>query len=153
MTAKQKANRERFKAAINEAAKIRAKNPKLTQAEAVKKAWAIIYSKKRAGKVGAVKKSAKKSTRKSECHKDTHSHNVRISVVSGDLKNSMTVLKFYEKLSTEISQRQSTLQSVQLRKKELVQRNGLRWFNTWVKDAKKVITAQKKLLTQVKKQM
>jgi hypothetical protein len=47
MTAKQKANRERFKAAIKEAAKIRAKNPKLTQAEAVKKAWAIIYTKKR----------------------------------------------------------------------------------------------------------
>lgn len=43
MTAKQRANRERFKKAIAEAAKIRAKNPKLTQAEAVKKAWATIY--------------------------------------------------------------------------------------------------------------
>jgi hypothetical protein len=54
MTAKQKANRERFKAAIAEAKKIRAKNPKLTQAEAVKKAWAIIYSKKsKAVAVGA----------------------------------------------------------------------------------------------------
>lgn len=55
MTAKQKANRERFKSAIAEAAKIRAKNPKLTQAEAVKKAWAIIYTnKKPAKKVGAL---------------------------------------------------------------------------------------------------
>lgn len=52
MTAKQKLNRERFKAAIAEAKKIREKNPKLTQAEAVKKAWPIIYSKK--SKVGAV---------------------------------------------------------------------------------------------------
>lgn len=58
MTAKQKANRERFKAAINEAAKIRAKNPKLTQAEAVKKAWAIIYSKKsKANAVGKTKET------------------------------------------------------------------------------------------------
>jgi hypothetical protein len=55
MTAKQKANRERFKKAIAEAAKIRAKNPKLTQAEAVKKAWAIIYTKKKTEKkVGAL---------------------------------------------------------------------------------------------------
>lgn len=55
MTERQKANRERFKAAINEAAKIRAKNPKLTQAEAVKKAWAIIYTKKSpVKKVGAL---------------------------------------------------------------------------------------------------
>lgn len=290
MTAKQKANRERFKAAINEAAKIRAKNPKLTQAEAVKKAWAIIYTKKSpAKKVGALplgfrgniwgvefkivnqfdiygevnaiaentltgqkivtfdgKESAKnlsekfythvlnnrtvnvdkysytekdltdlkkrifafcvnmqkevkeynagkKSTTKKQSlkiekpkkvttakvipvkkerkkhtkwktvkaherrvagtHKDSNSHNVNIKVMSGELKNVMSVLEFYKKLATEINQRQSTLQNVQSRKKELVQRNGLRWFNTWVKDAKKVITAQKKLLTQVKRQM
>lgn len=58
MTAKQKANRERFKAAIAEAKKIREKNPKLTQAEAVKKAWAIIYSKKsKAGAVGKTKET------------------------------------------------------------------------------------------------
>lgn len=45
---------ERFKAIQAEAKKIREKNPKLTQAEAVKKAWAIIYSKKsKAGAVGA----------------------------------------------------------------------------------------------------
>lgn len=50
MTAKQRANRLRFKSAIAEAAKIRAKNPKLTQAEAVKKAWAIIYTKKKPAK-------------------------------------------------------------------------------------------------------
>lgn len=95
MTAKQKANRERFKKAIAEAAKIREKNPKLTQAEAVKKAWAIIYSKKRAGKVGAIKKAAKKSPAKSSYHKDTKSHNVRISVISG-VKLSAEEIKFLE---------------------------------------------------------
>ena len=49
MTAKQKANRERFKKVVAEAKKLRAKNPKLTQAQAVKQAWAIF---KKTGKVG-----------------------------------------------------------------------------------------------------
>jgi hypothetical protein len=66
MTAKQKANQARFKKVVAEAKKLRKKNPKLTQAQAVKQAWAI--SKK--GKVG-------------EYHKDTKSHNVNIRVVSG----------------------------------------------------------------------
>jgi len=155
MTAKQKANQERFKKAIAEAAKIRAKNPKLTQAEAVKKAWAIIYNKKsNTVKIGAVKKTAKKSApKKSSYHKDTKSHNVNIRVMSGDLKNVMSVLEFYKKLKTEISQRESVLVDVQKRKKELVERNGLRWYNNWLKHSKKIIAAQKKLITQVKKQM
>ena len=84
MTAKQKANRERFKKVVAEAKKLRKKNPKLSQAQAVKQAWAIMYSKTGTSKkVGAVKKkSAKKATAKSY-HKDTKSHNVRISVMSG----------------------------------------------------------------------
>lgn len=71
MTAKQKANQARFKAVVAEAKKLRKKNPSLNQAQAVKQAWAIMYSKKRGGKkVG-------------ETHKDTKSHNVNIRVVSG----------------------------------------------------------------------
>jgi hypothetical protein len=59
MTAKQKAARARFKSAIAEAKKLRAKNPKLSQAQAVKQAWAILCSKdKPAKKVGSVKKKA-----------------------------------------------------------------------------------------------
>jgi hypothetical protein len=45
MTAAQKKNRERFKKAAAEAKKLRKKNPSLTQAEAVKQAWAIMYKK------------------------------------------------------------------------------------------------------------
>lgn len=95
MTAKQKAARAKFKAVVKEAGKLRKKNPKLTQAEAVKQAWAISYGKKRAG-VGAVKKKtvtkkkakptkvkAKKGKRTSEMHTDTKSHNVNIRVMSG----------------------------------------------------------------------
>lgn len=101
MTAKQKANRERFKKVVAEAKKLRKKNPKLTQAQAVKQAWAIMYSKKSAG-VGATKKKAakptkvkaKKSKRTSEMHTDTKSHNVNIRVMSGWKKGKT---KFVEK--------------------------------------------------------
>ncbi len=89
MTAKQKAARAKFKAIVKEASKLRKKNPKLTQAQAVKQAWAISYGKKRAA-VGATKKKAtptkvkaKKSKRTSEMHTDTKSHNVNIRVMSG----------------------------------------------------------------------
>ena len=55
MTAKQKANQARFKKVVAEAKKLRKKNPKLTQAQAVKQAWAMTYSKKDVS-VGATKK-------------------------------------------------------------------------------------------------
>jgi hypothetical protein len=84
MTAKQKANQARFKKVVAEAKKLRKKNPKLTQAQAVKQAWAMTYTKK---KVGAApkKKAAKKS---SSYHKDTKSHNVNIRVMSGVKRDS-----------------------------------------------------------------
>ena len=100
MTAKQRAARAKFKAVVAEAKKLRKKNPKLTQAQAVKQAFAISYGKKRAG-VGAVKKKAaptkvkaKKSKRTSEMHTDTKSHNVNIRVLSGWKKGKT---KFVEK--------------------------------------------------------
>lgn len=83
MTPAQRKNVARFKAAAAEAKKIRAKDPKLTQAEAVKKAFAKLYGVKKT----ATKKTAakKKPTRKKvgEYHKDQKSHNVNIRVVSG----------------------------------------------------------------------
>lgn len=91
MTAKQRAARAKFKAIVKEASKLRKKNPKLTQAQAVKQAWAISYSKAGKSRVGAAPKKkaaptrvkAKKSKRTSEMHTDTKSHNVNIRVVSG----------------------------------------------------------------------
>lgn len=79
MTAKQKAAREKFKAIIQEAKKLRAKNPKLTQAQAVKQAWAIN------------KGSGKKVSGSS--HKDTKSHNVNIRVVSGWTKGGTRMIE------------------------------------------------------------
>ena len=94
MTPAQKKNVARFKAAAAEAKKIRAKDPKLSQAEAVKKAFAKLYGVKKTvtRKIVAKKKTAtrqpvakkKTNTKKyNEYHKDTMSHNVNIRVMSG----------------------------------------------------------------------
>lgn len=89
MTDAQKKSRARFKAAVSEAAKLRKKNPRLSQADAVKQAWAILYGKERAGKkIAGPKKPAKKTAKKTatkagERHTDTKSHNVNIRVMSG----------------------------------------------------------------------
>lgn len=97
-------NIKRFKWVQAEAKKLKAKNKKLSHIEAVKQAWAIWYKKhplkKTSKKIGAVKKKAakkaapkkkaakkaapKKTATKKACnHKDTNSHNVRVSVISG----------------------------------------------------------------------
>lgn len=91
MTAAQKAAQARFKKAVKIAADIRKKNPKLTQAEAVKKAFATIGApakKSAPAKKAAPKKKAapaKKAAKKSCAtdHRDNKSHNVNIRVVSG----------------------------------------------------------------------
>jgi hypothetical protein len=104
MTAKQIAARAKFKAVVKEASKLRKKNPKLTQAQAVKQAWAISYSKKSAGVGAAPKKKAAptkvkatKSKRTSEMHTDTKSHNVNIRVVSCIKVKSKELRKQLEK--------------------------------------------------------
>lgn len=100
MTAKQRAARAKFKAVVAEAKKLRKKNPKLTQAQAVKQAWAISYSKAGKSRVGAAPKKkaatrvkAKKSKRTSEMHTDTKSHNVNIRVMSGFNQSIVDKLK------------------------------------------------------------
>jgi len=127
MTVKQKAARAKFKKAIDEAKKLRAKNPKLTQAAAVKQAFAILYSKDKPKKVGAVKKKSapkkkaavKKAAPKKKAavkkptsvHKDTKSHNVNIRVMSG--------IKDLEKLHYNIY---DLIKIVEKEKKSLVQK-------------------------------
>jgi hypothetical protein len=92
MTAKQKAARANFKKAVTEAQKLRKSNPKLTQAQALKQAFAAnkkvgaIKKKAAPKKKAAVKKAAPKkvaSKRITDIHKDSKSHNVNIKVVSG----------------------------------------------------------------------
>lgn len=85
MTAKQKAARAKFKLVVAEAGKLRKKNPKLTQAQAVKQAWAI----------------AKKG-KLSEKHTDTKSHNVNIKVVSGSKKKKIGDYKLKDTIYKDI---------------------------------------------------
>lgn len=87
MTPAQKKNVDRFKAAAAEAKKLRAKDAKLTQAQAVKKAYAKLYglSGTNTKKTTAKKKPDLKKALK--YHKDTKSHNVNIRVMSGNKKN------------------------------------------------------------------
>lgn len=129
MTAKQKLNRERFKAAIAEAKKIREKNPKLTQAEAVKKAWPIIYSKK--SKLGAVGK-----TKETAIYKGYKI--IKGSYISDydNLKYSYTVL---DKENYQPFKRQNYFKTVAAAKKEIdsvLGNNGLT-FSGMKKTAKK----------------
>ena len=122
MTAKQKANAQRFKKAIAEAKKLRSKNPKLTQAQAVKQAWAILY---KSGKVAgakktatkkSVKKTAKKKAMSKSYHKDTQSHNVRISVMSGTTKGAFNMLQTWQNVYGRLAKDYVTATSVKERK-------------------------------------
>jgi len=107
MTPAQKKSRENFKKAVAEAKKLRAKNPKLSQAQAVKQAWAILYSTGKVGKTKTTKKAASKkpATKKQvSTHKDTKSHNVNIRVVSGIGKEKMlqSWMHVYGRLASEL---------------------------------------------------
>jgi hypothetical protein len=64
MTAQQKAARLKFKAALAEAKKLRKKNCKLTQAQAVKQAFAIINEKERRNPIKKIKKTVTDSLAK-----------------------------------------------------------------------------------------
>lgn len=154
MTAKQRAARAKFKAVVKEAQKLRKKNPKLTQAQAVKQAWAISYSKERSGKkLGATKKKSAtkvkaKKSKSTEMHTDTKSHNVNIRVVSGideKLQKQITheVLKKIDDNITEIAQREKVIASVISRKPELVAKYGIRWYKKWINDARKIVSELK----------
>ena len=130
MTPAQKKNVARFKAAAAEAKKIRAKDPKVTQAEAVKKAFAKLYGVKKtvtkkavAKKKTATKKPvAKKKTvakKYSEYHKDTMSHNVNIRVMSGingilqdDQKRRIDIINRILKINSAILQIKENMKSM-----------------------------------------
>jgi len=160
MTAKQKAARARFKAVVAEAKKLRKKNPKLTQAQAVKQAWAISYTKQRSGKkLGAVKKKsatkikAKKSKRTSEMHTDTKSHNVNIRVMSGIDKTNIHHVLQLKHLTNNLTVAQYHLKKAIESKKLAKDTQGKIYFARMadrlrdeIKATKKQITIQKRLI-------
>jgi len=104
MTAKQRAARAKFKAVVAEAKKLRKKNPKLTQAQAVKQAWAISYSKKRGGtisKINVMNKSALQDLYKKNEQNNEHSENVLLLAQNfgnkSDVEKAKEILKVRNK--------------------------------------------------------
>ena len=169
MTVKQKAARAKFKMAIAETKKLRAKNPKLSQAQALKQAFAILYGKKvgPVKKKAAVKKAApkkkaavKKAAPKKKAavkklksyHKDTKSHNVNIRVVSGigkmnnefitSLKEANDRLIKYQNVLLVLMDEKNSKTILPLRKKTIA-------FD--IKTVKNVIKEQKIHIRELKK--
>ncbi len=166
MTAKQRAARAKFKAVVKEASKLRKKNPKLTQAQAVKQAWAISYSKKN-DKVGAVKKKtatkkrsatkvkAKKGKKTSEMHTDTKSHNVSIRVLSGmdkmKLNLNMHHVQELRHLTNSLSIAQYHLKKAMDQRKASRDKDAKNYFNKLAFRFRDEIQAIKKQISIVKK--
>jgi hypothetical protein len=162
MTVKQKAARAKFTKAIAEAKKLRAKNPKLTQAAAVKQAFAILYSKDKPKKVGAVKKKAavkkeapkkKAAVKKTDSyHKDTKSHNVNIRVISGIDKYHSKVLDELNYLHNKINNLEverdrikSGIKYKQYSKEQILKaRNMVKNYTEYIKELKQNIKTVKK---------
>ena len=137
MTAKQKANAQRFKNAVTEAKKLRKKNPKLTQAQAVKQAWAILY---KTGKVAKTKKTATKKTARKKAtaksyHKDTKSHNVRISVVSGISKSGEKLLSYWESMYGSYAKKY--ISTTNIKDKKVIS-NNMKIVKSIISDLKKL---------------
>jgi len=166
MTVKQKAARAKFTKAIAEAKKLRAKNPKLTQAAAVKQAFAILYSKDKPKKVGSVKKKAapknkalvKKAAPKKKAavkkptsvHKDTKSHNVNIRVVSGVNSISTELINQLKVENEKLIKWQSVLSFLNIEKSKVSK--GLKpVVGMDIKRVKNAIKEQKIHIQQLKK--
>jgi hypothetical protein len=147
MTPAQKKNVERFKKAAAEAKKLRAKNPKLSQAEAVKKAFAILY---KGGKIAAVK-TAKKTTvtgKKKKpvsdnSHRDNKSHNVNIRVMSGvkihsvrGLKNSISELESWQKILDKLRNEYASEKRAQYKKSI---REDIQESKKWITHYKRIV--------------
>jgi hypothetical protein len=170
MTVKQKAARAKFTKAIAEAKKLRAKNPKLTQAAAVKQAFAILYSKDKPKKVGAVKKKAapkkkaavkKAAPKKKAAVKITEKdilnkiHKVKRNVekldeaqhahMIGNIKRGSTYIYF---LGEAIEKRPIEI-IVDKKKKVYIYKTGFGIFHS-LKEAKKYISDAKKGLFNIK---
>lgn len=164
MTPAQKANRERFKKVVAEAKKLRKKNPKLSQAQAVKQAWAITYSK--GTKVGAAKKAAPKKVAKKAApkkmakHIDTKSHNVNIRVVSGinnDLIKELESLNrreayFNKALQDQLFQ-QAALKSQSKGKKSGIAKAQLEATKRYITDLKGILKHLKSQKMSVKRKI
>jgi hypothetical protein len=109
-------------------------------------------------KVGVVKKKAAKKPSEKNILSKIHKVKKDVDNLDEAQHKHMSIGAFnknifikYETLSKEIDQREVVLNSVIKRKKSLVQRNGLNWYNKWIKDVKEYIKELKKHKAELKK--
>lgn len=109
-------------------------------------------------KVGVVKKKAAKKPSEKNILSKIHKVKKDVDNLDEAQHKHMSIGAFnknifikYETLSKEIDQREVVLNSVIKRKKSLVQRNGLNWYNKWIKDVKEYIKELKKHKSELKK--
>ena len=126
MSKAQKQAQNKFKEAVKIAKQLRAKNPKLSHPEAVKKAFAQLSGpvkpavKKAAKKTDkpAVKKAARPvAKKKASCttdHRDSKSHNVNIRVISGIDKIKNETLQEILDVEKLIKYQQKTIEVLQI---------------------------------------
>lgn len=95
MTAKQKKAQAVFKQVVKEASSLRRSNPSLTQAQAVKKAWAMHSGGSRVAEIGKVA-SKKKSAKKKVARKNTALLEVRKKVKRVLKANNATMPHGYD---------------------------------------------------------
>ena len=137
----------------------------------LKEAFAHVYGKK----VGAVKKKAapkKKAVKKAAVkkkvakkpvpkkkaavrnygsHKDTASHNVKISVVSGIGKLDKKLINRLEFVQNEIEKIEEAIYNFNYHKNNLIKAEGKAFFNNAMKNAKAMLSEYKKHKAELKK--
>ena len=115
-----------------------------------KKATVSGIKKKAAPKKAAAKKTVKKAAPKkaTSIHKDSKSHNVRISVVSGVKNNSVEALYRIKENNKSILNLEQINEKYKIRIKE---KNNVKLYRTLIKDNKSFITMLKKENTNLKK--
>ena len=156
MSKAQKQAQNKFKEAVKIAKQLRAKDPKLSHPEAVKKAFAHLS--------GTAKPAAKKTARpvakkKASCstdHRDNKSHNVNIRVLSGypyatvpELVNLYT----FDQLRKLRNEKEDEIKAVEKRLKEIQKDIDVPGTTVFKKGAKKLLLTYKNALRHYKRQL
>lgn len=164
MSKAQKQAQNKFKEAVKIAKQLRAKDPKLSHPEAVKKAFAQLSGPAKKTAKKTAKPAAKKTARpvakkKASCstdHRDNKSHNVNIRVLSGypyatvpELVNLYT----FDQLRKLRNEKEDEIKAVEKRLKEIQKDIDLPGTTVFKKGAKKLLQTYKNALRHYKRQL
>lgn len=168
MSKAQKQAQNKFKEAVKIAKQLRAKDPKLSHPEAVKKAFSQLSGPTKPAAKKTVKPVAKKTAqktarpvakKKASCstdHRDSKSHNVNIRVMSGypyaSVSELVTLYKFDELRSLR-NEKEDEIKTVKKRIQEIQKDIDLPGTTVFKKGAKKLLTTYKNALRHYTKQL